>query len=116
MDSQTSQQDSTFESPILPSLASKMTVEINFSSNKKVSILHKGKLPFVLKWVEYDPDLNTLTLVSETGQMQDVGLKIPDSYKNRFAITSHIFVVRVGDKGMEDFYDVPLMHNDYGLA
>jgi hypothetical protein len=100
----------------LAPLSKQMTVEILFSSNGKVSLLHGKKLSYILKWVEFDQELNSLTFVSTSGQMQDVGLKVPDDYKARFARTSDIYVIRVGDDGMEDFYVVPLINNDYGLA
>lgn len=97
------------DSPVYPPLMSQMKVDIAVSPDADVWIIHEKALPEALKWVEYDPDLETLTLVSLSGKQQDSGMKVPKSVKKYMARAKLVSVVHQGDDFINDMCVVPLL-------
>ncbi len=68
-------------SPVYPSLMSQMKAELVVNPESDVWLIYDRPLPEVMKWIEYDLDLETLTLVSISGKIQDFGMRVPPAMK-----------------------------------
>lgn len=97
------------ESPVYPSLMAMMKVDIAISPESDVWIIHNQPLPEPLKWIEYDLDLESLTLVSLSGKIQDSGMKVPASIKKFLRRAKEVSVVYQGDEYVKDMCIVPLL-------
>lgn len=60
------------------SLSELMSFELCVSEHGKAVVLYKNKLPNNYIWVQYDKQSSSLQLVSKEGDVQDMGIKIPD--------------------------------------
>jgi len=97
------------EYPVLMPLSREMHVDLVIGRNGKVSLVHNRPLTYVLKWIEFDPDLRALTLISDKGKLQGAGLKIPKEFIPQLLKTRDMAVMRaVGDQ-VEDMYIVPVI-------
>ncbi len=97
------------ESPIYPSLLSQMKVDLAVSPESDVWMVYEKPLPEVMKWIEYDIDLATLTLVSLSGKIQDFGKKVPTSMQKYMSRATQVYAVHQGDIQIEDMSVVPLV-------
>lgn len=100
------------ESPVYPSLMAMMKVDIAISPESDVWIIHSQPLPEALKWIEYDLDLESLTLVSLSGKIQDSGMKVPATIKKFLRQAKEVCVVHQGDEFVKDMCFVPLVVRD----
>jgi hypothetical protein len=91
------------------SLASKMKVDILFNVEGLVCIFHSEPLPEILRWVEYDVDLETVTLVMDSGNIHDVGLKISPEHGKHMKTATEVSVVLVKDSQIHDLTVVPVV-------
>ena len=108
-------QKSDPDSPVYPSLMSQMKVDLAISPDSDVWLVHDKKLPEVLKWVEYDLDLETLVLVSLSGKIQDFGMRVPPTVKKYLRRAKTVCVVFQGEEFVNDMSIVPLVVRD-GLS
>jgi hypothetical protein len=80
-----------------------------FDKAGNVSILHGAQLPYLLKWIEWDPDTQRLTLVGQEGQLQDMGFKVPEKCWEAIEKIYEIAAVHVDSGQIKDICLVPLM-------
>lgn len=97
------------ESPFLKPLDQTMNVDFLFNSKGDVWIFHDRPLPDILKWVEYDADMESVTLITASGRMQDIGGKIPADLGRKMAGASEITVTYMNKGQVEDFAIVPML-------
>jgi len=71
--------------------------------------LHDQPLPDILKWVEFDADLETVTLVTEGGKLQDLGIKIPSDMSYYIENAMELTTMLVKDGKVADFAIVPML-------
>ena len=102
--------------PVDPPLASLMAVDIVINEKGKVWIMHEYPLARRLMWIEYDMDLNKLTLITKDGIVQDIGMPIkPLVSKYLRKVTSvSVLATKVEDK-KSNFYIVALATRRAGL-
>ena len=93
-------------------LASLMNVNIMVNESSKVWVLHDKPLPDLLKWVEYDCDRGCVSLVTDEGLLLSLGLELPQDIKQRLEKAQDIYVVRMKDEHIDDFYHLPLLVHD----
>jgi hypothetical protein len=65
------------DAPVIPSLASRMVIELMVSPDGKAIMLHKAAIPVPIWWAEYDVELNSLYFVTVRGQLMGYGMKMP---------------------------------------
>lgn len=97
------------ENPVYPPLMSQMKTELLISPESDVWLLYDRPLPEIMKWVEYDVDLETLTLVSISGKIQDFGMRVPPAMKKYLSRAQHIYAVHQGENHIKDMSLVPLV-------
>ena len=100
------------DSPVYPSLMSQMKVDLAISPESDVWLVYEKPLPEIMKWVEYDIDLETLTLVSMSGKIQDFGMKVPTALKKYMARATQIYAIHQGETEIKDMSVVPLLVRD----
>lgn len=100
------------DSPVYPSLMSMMKVDLVISPESDVWMAHDKPLPEVLKWIEYDLDLENLILVSVSGKIQDFGMKVPPAMKKYLRKATHIFAIYQAEDHIKDMSRVPLVVRD----
>lgn len=95
--------------PVYPSLMSMMKVDLVISPESDIWMAHEQPLPEVMKWVEYDQDLQTLTLVSMSGKIQDFGMKVPPPMQKYMKRATKIYAIHQGENEIKDMSVVPLL-------
>lgn len=99
------------EHGVLPPLASMMDIELVIGKNGKVLIKHSKKLPYFLKWAEYDDYTGSINFVSAKGDLQQSGLDIPDHILPKIQAIEEIAVARSDGSGhIQDMYIVPFIN------
>lgn len=101
--------------PVYPDMASTMKVDFVFNREGKVWILHDKPLPSILKWVEFDTDFESVTLVTREGKIQNVGLKVPGDMAYYIEQAMEITVMLMKDGKVEDFAIVPMITRNIAL-
>lgn len=90
-------------------LTSLMNVNIMVNESSKVWVLHDEPLPDLLKWVEYDCSSGCVSLVTDDGVLLGLGLELPQDIKQRLEKARDVYVVRMRDEYIDDFYHLPLL-------
>ncbi len=98
--------------PVYPPLMTQMKVDLAVSPESDVWMIYEKPLPEIMKWVEYDIELQTLTLVSLSGKVQDFGMKVPAPMKKYMARATQIYAVHQGQNEINDMSVVPLVVRD----
>lgn len=63
------------DAPVIPSLSSRMPIELLVNAEGRALMLHKKELPLLIWWGEYDVELNSLYFVTVKGQVMGYGMK-----------------------------------------
>lgn len=82
---------------VLKSLAKEMPVELVVSDVGNVMLLHKGELKRDYSWVQYDQEFLSMSLVTEDGEAQELGMTIHPPFHEALKKTKELFLVRVDD-------------------
>lgn len=97
------------DSPVFPSMSSTMKVDFLYNQDGKAWLLHDRPLPDILKWVEYDSDTENVTLVTRSGKIQDLGLKVPAGQAMYIERAMEITVLLMNGGKIADFAIVPMI-------
>lgn len=79
------------DAPIIPSLASRMPIELLVNAEGKALLLHKQELPILIWWGEYDVELNSLYFVTVKGQIMGYGMKPTQTMRDYMLKTKEIY-------------------------
>ena len=84
---------------------------INFLFNKEggVWLLHDKPLPDTLKWVEYDTQKETVTLVTRDGRISDLGVRIPADKSFYLERAMEVTTLLMDQGRVADFAIVPMV-------
>ncbi|MDP7143507.1 MAG: hypothetical protein QF692_01060 [Alphaproteobacteria bacterium] len=94
---------------IMRPLNTDMKVELVFGKNGTFSILHSARLPYILKWVEFEPEQRSFVFVSQEGYLQPLGMKVPEKIMDRLDKLDELAVMHVEGGKVADLCLVPLM-------
>ncbi len=97
------------DSPVYPSLMSQMKVDLVLNPESDVWMIYERPLPEVMKWIEYDIEMESLILVSLSGKIQGFGMKVPPAMKKYLRKAKQVYAVRQDDNGIQDMSIVPLV-------
>lgn len=97
------------DSPVYPSLMSQMKVDLVLNPQSDVWLIYERPLPEVMKWIEYDIEMESLILVSLSGKIQSFGMKVPPAMKKYLRLAKQVYAVRQDDNGIQDMSIVPLV-------
>lgn len=86
-------------SGILEPLSKNSKFEFVVNSSGKAMLLFQGTVAHPYAWAQYDSASGTVQLVSEEGELQDLGIKIPEHVKKLLAETRDITFAEVGEDG-----------------
>jgi len=89
-------------------LASQMKVDFLFNEDGHVWLLHEKPLADTLKWVEYDGDMESVTLVMADDKIQDLGLRLPRAMGMKIN-AKEITAMQMEDGKVADFCVVPIL-------
>lgn len=81
---------------ILEPLNAKMPVEILISHTGNVMVLHQGKTGVRYSWVQFDPYTSRLQFITTEGEIQDLGMNIPETFHESLQNTREIFMMEIG--------------------
>jgi hypothetical protein len=93
---------------VLPSLASTMGVAFMVNERGNIWIVHNKPLPVILNWVEFDVDLSSITLISQDGQVIDLGMKVQKALQKPMMQAREIYIVYMVQEEVKDLYILPL--------
>lgn len=96
-------------SAILPPLASCMKVDLLVNEQSQVWLLHDQPFSGILRWAEYDAGTDTVTLIMDSGQIQEVGLPLSAPMRELLAGATLLHAILMGEKYIKDVYRVPLV-------
>jgi len=102
-----------YESSILEELNSEMRCCILSDANGTIIIVHDKDIKPELQWAEYDAHENTLGLVNEEGQVQDLGIKPDKIMRNNILHGMEIKLVKLENKKLNAEQTVVLIVKDY---
>ena len=97
------------DSPVYPPLMSQMKVDLVLNPESDVWMIYERPLPEVMKWIEYDIEMESLILVSLSGKIQSFGMKVPPAMKKYLRHAKQVYAVRQDDGGIQDMSIVPLV-------
>ena len=100
---------SELDSPVLPTVASRMKVDILVNEQSEIWLLYDTPFAETVKWTEYDLDTNKVWLVLLSGRQQELGLVIPREMRDFLQYGHQIYLVQMQDKKIADCGIVPLM-------
>ncbi len=98
--------------PVHPPASGTMKVDFLFNKDGGAWLLHDKPLPDILKWIEYDADDESVTLVAQNGKVQNLGLKIPADMGAYLHIAMTVTALRMEGDKIADFAVVPLITRD----
>lgn len=79
-------------------LAKQSTIEFALSGQGKAVLLHVGKLRNSYNWIQYDDYTNTIQLITMNGQIQELGMVIPEQVKTILDKTRAITVMEIDNE------------------
>ncbi|MCB1783579.1 MAG: hypothetical protein KDI13_06245 [Alphaproteobacteria bacterium] len=82
----------------LLSLSQETDIELMVSAAGSVVLLHKGPLARVYDWAQYDSEQRAVYLVTQDGDIQDLGLTIFDPVANRLHNTREVIIICINEK------------------
>lgn len=97
------------DSPVYPPLMSMMKADLVLNPESDVWLIHERPLPEVMKWIEYDIELETLILVGLSGKIQSFGMKVPPAMKKYLRKGQQIHLIRFAGEVIQDMSIVPLV-------
>lgn len=100
---------------VLAPLRRRMEVDLVISDDERVWLLHDKPLDGPLRWVEYDADDHTLSLVYRNGSVAPLGTRIAKNVRRKMNKGTKIYVVCLMDETIVDFYDLSLVVRQTGL-
>lgn len=86
------------DTPVIASLASRMTIELMMDETGRALLLHRQELPEVIWWAEYDVELNSLYFVTIKGQLMGYGMKMPPALAARIIRVKDLWFMQVEEK------------------
>ena len=98
--------------PVFNPLSEAGRVDLIVGKNEQVCVVHDTKLEYVLKWVEFDELTKSLTLISQQGQLQPLGLEVPKEMYEFLMDIDDIAVIRKEDEKIQDIYIVSFIYVD----
>ena len=93
---------------VFPPLASYMTVELVVNPAGQVWILHDKPLPAIVSWADYYTDTACITLAMDTGQTQELGIKVPAAMATALQDAVKVSIMLMENQTIADFTIVPL--------
>ena len=81
----------------LEPLAENLHIELVVSKVGNAMLLAKGKIPNQYSWAQYDAEMNSFHLITEDGEMQELGLDIHSSFSEPLSQTLEMAIVEVKD-------------------
>lgn len=97
------------ESPILPKITETVALDLSVSSAGEVYIFHQKKIPEQLNWAEYDKEAATISLITKTGRIQDLGIKIEKLMQDKIGNPTRVFIIYVKDQKTEQILEIPMV-------
>ncbi|MCB1555946.1 MAG: hypothetical protein KDJ15_01395 [Alphaproteobacteria bacterium] len=95
--------------PVLRPLASQMEVDLVVKEDGRIFLLHDKPFRDILNWVEFDRDRGVLSLVTQKGRTQDLGMDIPEDTQDFMLETQNISLWRMQDGQIADMYILPFL-------
>ncbi len=83
------------DTPVIPSLSSRMPIELMVNPAGKAIMLHKEPLVETIWWGEYDVELNSLYFVTVKGQIMGYGMTMPPKMASYMALATMIAFTHV---------------------
>ena len=105
-------EDYTGADLVLSPLATMMRIELIVNDQSGVILLHDKPFPGILHWMEYDSDLNVVTLVLRDGRSIDLGMKIHPDIGECLKDTKLLYTVLTSGKDIQDMFLVPVVIRD----
>ncbi len=103
------QADSDLGAASSPSPDIDMKVDFLFNRTGGAWLLHDKPLPDTLKWIEYDSEKEMVVLVTRSGRLEGLGLRIPIEKKIYLERAMEVTALLMHDGFVTDFTIVPMV-------
>ncbi|MFP4098682.1 MAG: hypothetical protein ACLFP8_08640 [Alphaproteobacteria bacterium] len=105
--------DETFSDYFLSPMNSTMRCGIFTNGIGEILIIYDQQIPDQIQWVEYDAHDNTLIIVHEEGQAQELGIAVDEKMRNNLLNATEVGFSCVQDKQIKSFHKVNIIIKDY---
>lgn len=104
------------ELPVIPPLRKSMDVDLAVNAEGRVYIFYDGKIAEDTEYAVYSIDDSSLTLVSKTGRVQDIGMTVHKPMRKYMRKGESIYVIEMIDgKTPGKIINIPMIIHDIGL-
>ncbi len=105
------------DAPVLPTLASQCECELVVNEDGIAMVLYTHPIPEGIHWAEYDVDLSMLTLVTWSGKVMGLGMKVHAPFRKYLKMAKEIMLVEMDSnkKMIESMFPVKLVVRHIGI-
>ncbi len=97
------------EAPTLPDITESVKLDLAISENGQVYIFHEKNIPEQVNWAEYDHIAQRIDLITVSGRIQGLGLKINEALQEQICAATRIFVIYMIAGKTEQIIEIPLV-------
>jgi hypothetical protein len=83
------------DAPVLQTLASQCECELVLNEDGMAMVIYTMPLPEGIHWAEYDVDLSMLTLVTWSGKVMGLGMKIHKPFRKYLKMANQIMLAEM---------------------
>lgn len=102
--------------PVLPHLRKSMDVDLAVNAEGRVYLFYDGKIAEDTEYALYSIDDSSLTLISKTGRVQDIGMTVHKPMRKYMRSGDSIYVIEmIGGKTPGKIINIPMIIHDIGI-
>ncbi|MCB9983852.1 MAG: hypothetical protein H6861_09320 [Rhodospirillales bacterium] len=102
--------------PILPELKTVMDFDVAVGQDGPLYVFYSKPLDEPVEWLEYNRENRTLALITVSGRMQTLGLKIPPQIDAAIPQSGSAFMIRVDENGQKRDIRKVVIHTAQSLS
>lgn len=104
------------ELPVLPQLGKSMNVDLAVNADGRVYLFYDGKIAEDTEYALYSIDDSSLTLISNTGRVQDIGMIVHKPMRKYMRGGDNIYVIEMIDGTTPGkIVNIPMIIHEIGL-
>ncbi|HAJ90514.1 MAG TPA: hypothetical protein DCM27_05825 [Rhodospirillaceae bacterium] len=103
------------ELPVLPHLRQSMDVDLAVNADGRVYLFYDGQIAEDTDYALYSIDDSSLTLVSSTGRIQDIGMTVHKPMRKYMRTGESIFVIEMNNGTPGKIVNIPMIIHEIGF-
>jgi hypothetical protein len=97
------------ENPVLQPLSESMRCGIFSNSKGEVLIIYNYTLETTVQWLEFHVGDRSLSIIHETGKIQDLGIKIDNKMKKNIMKCQEVSMAQISDNKIQKTQKISLI-------